>query len=448
MQPRKEKKHLSFKALRESLGTHLQQIPDERQTGKINYQIHDALMSGFACMYFQDPSLLQFQKRLDDEYQNNNLKTLFSVSAIPKETQMRELIDKTDSEAFRPIYNDYFSRLQRSKHLEEYQLFPGLYLAPMDATQYYQSNKVHCDKCLTKNRKSGVIDYSHQALQISIIHPNMKQVIPLMPEEIRNEDGNTKQDCEMNAAKRLLPQLRKDHRQLGLIIGGDGLYSKQPIIEQILDLKMHYIFVAKPDDHTYMMEWLAAYPSLHTHSVSDSKGRVHHYRWMNDVPLNGNDKTVNINYFYYEIIGKDKRGEDKIVYKNSWVTDLTICETTIIKLVAGGRCRWKIENECFNTLKNQGYALEHSYGHGKENLCFNFYLLTLLAFYFHQIFELTDITYQACRKKFGSKRYMWETLRVYIRLLIFGSWQQLMEFALKPRAYIPEDKADVSKMRG
>ncbi len=439
---------MSFKALRESLGIHFNQIPDERQTGKTDYQIHDALMSSFACMYFQDPSLLQFQKRLDDEYQNNNLKTLFSVSSIPKETQMRELIDKTDSESFRSIYNDYFSRLQRSKHLEQYQLFPNLYLAPMDAMQYYQSNKVHCDMCLTKKRKSGVIDYSHQALQISIMHPDMSQVIPLMPEEIRNEDGNTKQDCEMNAAKRLLPQLRKDHSQLGLIIGGDGLYSKQPIIEQILDLKMHYIFVAKPDDHTYMMDWLAAYPALHTHSATDSKGRGHRYRWMNDVPLNGSDKTVNINYFYYEIIGKDKHGEDKVVYRNSWVTDLPISETTIVKLVAGGRCRWKIENECFNTLKNQGYALEHSYGHGKENLCFNFYLLTLLAFYFHQIFELTDITYQACRKKFGSKRHMWESLRAYIKILIFSSWQLLMEFSLKPTAYLPEDKADVEKMRG
>ena len=32
------------------------------------------------------------------------------------------------------------------------------------------------------------------------------------------------------------------------------------------------------------------------------------------------------------------------------------------------RARWKIENETFNTLKNQGYHFEHNYGHGEQHL--------------------------------------------------------------------------------
>ena len=63
------------------------------------------------------------------------------------------------------------------------------------------------------------------------------------------------------------------------------------------------------------------------------------------------------------------------------------------------------------------------------------YLLTLLAFYFHQIFELTDGTYQACRKKLGSKRYMWEVLRGTIRILVFESWEHLMDFILYRESY-------------
>ena len=86
-------------------------------------------------------------------------------------------------------------------------------------------------------------------------------------------------------------------------------------------------------------------------------------------------------------------------------------------------------------MKNQGYHIEHNYGHGENNLCHNFYLLTLLAFFFHQIFELTDRLYQANRLKFGSKRHMWETLRTYIKLLIFDSWEFLLAFALSPDDY-------------
>ena len=115
-----------------------------------------------------------------------------------------------------------------------------------------------------------------------------------------------------------------------------------------------------------------------------------------------------------------------------WVTDIGLDKGNVYKLARGGRCRWRIENECFNTLKNQGYHLEHSYGHGEKNLCFNFYLLILTAFSFHQVFDLADKIYQTCREKFCSKRYMWETLRAYIKLLVFESWEDLLVFALNP----------------
>ena len=101
----KAKKHLSFSSLRKALSKQFKNIADWRQSVKIIYSIHDALMSGFACMHFQDPSLLQFQARLKEEQQLNNLQTLFDVTNIPKETQMREIIDGVDSEHFRPIFN-------------------------------------------------------------------------------------------------------------------------------------------------------------------------------------------------------------------------------------------------------------------------------------------------------------------------------------------------------
>jgi hypothetical protein len=74
------------------------------------------------------------------------------------------------------------------------------------------------------------------------------------------------------------------------------------------------------------------------------------------------------------------------------VTDIIVDEHNVRELVKGGRARWKIENETFNTLKNQGYHIEHNYGHGQRHLSMNFFVLNLLAFYMHQIFELTDCT--------------------------------------------------------
>lgn len=430
----KIKKHLSFNSLRQRLSEQFSQVIDWRQQKKVTISIHDALMSGFACMHFQDSSLLQFQQRMQEEQHRNNLRTLFGVKTIPKETQMREIIDEIDSEYLQPIFKDFYLRLQRSKQLEQYQILPNLYYFPIDGSEFYSSQEVHCEQCLRREHKDGKLTYSHQILQGGIMHPDCSEVIPFMPEQIVNSDGMNKQDCEMNAAKRFVAKLRKGFPQLGLIIGGDSLFSKQPIIEEVLSLRMHYLFGAKPTDHKYMTEWLEAYPQLNQLEWVDGKGRKHHCEWMNHVPLNGQKDSIKVNFLRFTITVKDQSDQKEVLlYRNSWVTDLDISEENVKTLVRAGRCRWKNENECFNVMKNQGYCMEHNYGHGQKNLAFNFYLLTLLAFFFHQIFELTDRQYQACREKFGSKKHLWEKLRAWIDIIIFETWEELLAFALAPK---------------
>ena len=77
----------------------------------------------------------------------------------------------------------------------------------------------------------------------------------------------------------------------------------------------------------------------------------------------------------------------------------------------GGRARWKIENETFNTLKNQGYNFEHNYGHGEQNLSVVFAMLMMLAFLVDQTQQLCCALFQAVWAKLGSKRLLWERMR-------------------------------------
>ncbi len=429
----KIKKHLSFDALREGLSSLFESFDDHRVLGRCTHSLHDAFMSGFACMFFQDPSLKHFQERLEEREHKNNLKTLFKVDSIPKDTQLRDLIDQTDSEAFRPVFKDYFERLRRGKHLESFQILPGEYLCSIDGVHYHSSENVHCDQCLTKKHKNGSTTYHHAALQGAFMHPEQRQVIPTMPEAIANTDGAEKQDCEINAAKRYLQQLRSDHPRLGITIGGDGLFSKAPMIKEVLSHKMNYLFVAKPSDHQYMMEWITAYDTLPEITAQDIKGRQHRYAYINQVPLNAQENAPLVNYIHYEITNE----KGKVTYKNSWVTNHEVNDSNVAKLAKAGRCRWKIENECFNTLKNQGYYLEHNFGHGKKHLSHNMYLLTMLAFFFHQIFELSDPAYQQCRNSTCSKRFIWETFRILIRFFIFDSWNDVMLKLMKGRGGIP-----------
>ncbi len=77
----------------------------------------------------------------------------------------------------------------------------------------------------------------------------------------------------------------------------------------------------------------------------------------------------------------------------------------------GGRSRWKIENETFNTLKNQGYHFDHNFGHGQNHLSVVFAMLMMLAFAVDQAQQLACQLFQAAWDKAGSKRFLWERMR-------------------------------------
>src|SRR3972149_9370981 len=149
------KKDLGFTALRKMLSRRFLEIPEFRQEGKVEHVVHDVLMSGFAIMFYQDRSLLQFQQRLEEAIHKNNLRTLFQVESIPRDSQMREVIDEVESRELEPLFEDFLRPLQRGKHLEGYRVLGDYYVISIDGSGYFSSDKIHCSGCLKKETKKG-----------------------------------------------------------------------------------------------------------------------------------------------------------------------------------------------------------------------------------------------------------------------------------------------------
>ena len=424
------KKHLSFSAMRKVLSALFEKIDDPRQKGKVDYSLHDCLMSALAMMFFQDPSVLSFQRRMQDRLQDSNLKAMFAVKNIPSDSALRQTLDNVSTEAILPAFPSLLQRLQRGKQLDAYKLESGHHLIALDGSQYFSSEKIHCPSCLTYKGAKRSTRYSHQILQAVMLNPHMRQVIPLAPEPVANTDGTTKQDCEINAGKRIVGKIRLTHPKLKMVITADGLYSKQPFIDGLKDARMSFILVAKPTDHQLLFQWVDEIDGLGQSGrlqFSDDKGRRHVYRWVNHVPLNGSRNADPVNFFEYWLhVGQ------KVTYHNSWVTDLDVSKANVVELVKAGRARWKIENETFNTLKNQGYHIEHNFGHGQRYLSNTFLVLNLLAFFIHQILELCDRGYQYCRSKFSSRKEYWNNLRTGIRLMLFRDFEHLLRNVADP----------------
>jgi len=380
----------------------------DRRSSNASISLADALMSAFAMFSLKYPSLLMFNK----QSKNGNLKTLYGIDKIPCDTQMRTILDEIDPIDIRPLFKDVFRELQRGKALEPFVYMNNSYLLSIDGTGYFSSNEVHCASCLEKkHKKTGKISYSHQMLGAAIVHPKLKEVIPLAPEPIIKQDGETKNDCERNAAKRFLDRLRKDHPHLPLIVIEDALSSNAPHILELKKHNMNYILGVKEGDHSFLFKNIEQDESGGTVTVFEMKDPAnsditHRFRFRNGTPLNESSQDLLVNFLEYWQIGPKKK-----TMHFSWVTNFVVTEENAYKIMRGGRARWKIENETFNTLKNQGYNFEHNYGHGDKNLSVVLAMIMMLAFLVDQVQQLCCSLFRGAWKKAGSKINLWFTIR-------------------------------------
>ena len=419
----KARKHLSADALHALLRLRFAKIPDHRGR-KCPISLTDALMSAFGMFSLKDPSLLAFEERRNDE----NMRNLFGVARVPSDTGMREILDPVEPRQLRPLFNAVFAQLQRGKALESFVFHQGCYLLSLDGTGYFSSSAIHCDSCLEKvNKQTGEVTYQHQMLAGVIMHPSHREVIPLAPEPIQKQDGSAKNDCERNAAKRLLRQIRQEHPHLKLIVVEDGLASNAPHIRELQALNMHFILGAKPGDHPFLIdEVIAAWDKDRVTTISwTEEETLCEISFINGVPLNESHQDLQVNWLFYGEYGPN--GEER---KWSWVTDLQISRQNARRFVQAGRCRWKIENETFNTLKNQGYCFEHNYGHGKKNLSVVLAMLMMLAFLVDQVQQLCCPIFRAVAKKVKTKRALWDRLRSHFRHFVFRSMRHLYHVML------------------
>lgn len=419
----KVRKHLSADALFGLVRNGFAHIPDYRLS-ETDIALADALMSAFAMFSLKAPSLLAFDK----ERAEGNLHTIYGIERIPCDTHMREILDPVSPKVLRPLFKSIFRQLQRGKALEAMTFLDGHYLLALDGTEYFSSKTIHCASCLHRVHRKGSITYAHQMLGAAIIHPDQRAVIPLMPEPIVNCDGTDKNDCERHAAKRFVAKLRQDHPHLKFIVTEDSLSSNAPHIETLHNYGCHSILGVKEGDHTYLFQQVEAaehagritYYERHDRAA----GLVHRFRFVNDVPLNASNPDVRVNFIEYWEMSDNK------VQHFSWVTDLRVNKRNVFHLMRGGRARWKIENETFNTLKNQGYNFEHNYGHGEQHLSVVFAMLMMLAFLVDQAQQLGCALFQAVWAKLGSKRLLWERMRALFYTYALASMRQLFEALL------------------
>lgn len=420
-----EKRQLSAKGVLAKVRSVFKQIPEPPRDSrgiKPAIPLVDCLMSALAVFGLKFPSLLQFDEYGDTDMIKHNLKTLYQVAHAPDDTNMRQRLDKVDPRSIRPAFTSIFSLLQRGKVLEQYKFLGEYLLLACDGTGMFSSEAIHCENCCEKHHKDGRVTYYHQMLGAVVVHPDEKEVFPLCPEPISKPDGSTKNDCEQNAMKRLLQDFQQEHPHLKVIFTEDALSAKGPYLKRIKEIGAHFLVNVNPTGNPSLFEWLQGMQL--DKKIITSKKETIELNFYNGVPINDSNHDLQVNFI--DCTTRNKSG--KITGRFSWVTSIFVTLDNVYELSRGGRARWHIENETFNTLKNQGYQFEHNFGHGYKHLSHVFGLLMFLAFLIDQLQQRCCGLFRSALERMRRKRYFWERLRSVFTEFYVESWADLFEW--------------------
>lgn len=409
-------------------------VADKRVGANTHYSMSDVALSAFAVFFSQSPSFLDFQRQMGRSSGRQNAWTLFGVQEIPSDNHIRALLDEVDPRAFDGCFDAIVDELAASGQLESFRSLGNELLVTLDGTEYFRSEKLHCAQCHVSHHGADRVQYSHKLLSPAIVKPAKREVLPLSPEFIRNNDGAAKAEGEIVAAKRWVERMGERLAPLSVTIVGDDIYATQPFLSLVRSCELNYLCVCKLQSHKYLAECIESLDregSIEVRTDVQWNGREHRrttYRWIEDVPLRESADAMLVGWVEVDVVSQEK---NKVLYHNSFITNHPLGAESVEAVVEAARARWKIENEDINTLKTHGYHLEHNFGHGSNYLAETLATLNILAFLMHTLLDLFDPRYQLLRRERGRRSRFFTEVGTLMSYLYFKSWTRLLQFMIR-----------------
>ena len=374
-----------------------------------NYSMRYLIMSEMLMFLSEGKS----QRFTETAYRDN--KYLENIGKIIKE-ELRKIPDAE-------IYTNVFSKVEKEE-IEKFQYkinyqmirnkiyegskILGKYNLVLDATRFQKAHYEISEEWL-KETKDGNTTWYLSMLELKLVANNM--AISLMNEMIKNEDKKKeneteeeiknksieelKQDCELNASKRMLPRFRKIYPRLPVRIIADSLYPSIGLIELCEKENLEYIFVLKDKRiPTLLAEFLTLVSmSEGNREIKETKEQIVLTLWENDIDYKG--KKINV----IRQITKDK--ETGKYSKWMWITNREITRNNLYKIIYCAKLRDYIENQGFREQKiTSGIDLEHVYSKDIKAIKV-IYTIIQITHLILQIIEHSNICGEF-NKKYGS----------------------------------------------
>jgi hypothetical protein len=393
-------------------------LPDARKRQGREYSTEELLIGGLSMFVFKGKSRNQMNNTRRDGYFSKHYLQLSGMK-LPHQDTVNDYLCTLDNEKLEQVKMDLMSNLFEQKQFRKYRLSGKYYMIAVDATGVTSYDKPHCPNCLTKKSKTGKTTYFHYALEAKLV-TRAGHAISLATEWIENPSGEfVKQDCERNAFVRLAAKLKKQYPRLPICILADGLYPYENAFKICEDYGWKFIFVLKDDSLKSVQEELTLTrrrkPTRELHTAEKGWNIKQEFSYHTDIEYH-NKYTLNWVQCVEtrtKINQAGKKPPD--ISRFEYVTNIETDGKNVMEVARGGRLRWKVENQGFNTQKNGDYELEHKFNRVSYNGLKNNYTLLQIA---HAINQLTEkekhIVEILKRQPKETIRNLWAKLRGYM----------------------------------
>ena len=368
-----------------SLRDWIMEMDDPRNQSYITYTQADLVYIGILKNVCAQHSMREMEENFNRETCIDTLRILSGnkkLEEMPHYDTLNYYLERLSPECLSGLRKKMVTSLIRGKQFNKNRLLGKYWRIILDGTGLCYFKEKHCENCLCTVRTGEdgkkTKMYYHKVLEAKIVLSE-KVIISLGTEFIENEKEDvSKQDCELNAAKRLIKKIKRDYPRLQICIQGDALYATEPFMKLCRETyHWEYLFTQKDTRQKKLdegFEWIkTGDDAVRQTGLCKERGSGFFANHVEE--LVGKKEAMNVIEYEYE--ARREKGKKQAI-RFQWVSSLKVTERNLEEIIIAGRGRWKIENEGFNNQKNGIYRIEHLNSRN-SNAMKNHYLLTQIS---------------------------------------------------------------------
>ena len=348
-------------------------LTDLRHQSYVTYKMKVIFMVRLLALMCEIKSMQEITREFNTEAAIENIATIcgLTLEEIPHCDTINDVFRNVNVSEIEEIRKYMIVKMIRSKMLERFKIRGKYYHIIVDGTSLATSRKKYNKNCLVKNKTDNngneYQEYSTYVLEAKLVAGDM--VFSIGSEFVENEKEDVeKQDCELNAFKRLAKKIKKEYPRLNIVVGADALYAKKTVLDICKGNGWRYIIRFKEGTIPTLCK------EFENIVEKDNESRKENYEAVTKIDY----QEYKINIIRYT---DTKKGTEFM-----YITDLPITDKNIENTIEVGRARWKIENEGFNIQKNGTFDIGHLYSKNSTAIKVH-YLLIQMTHIVRQLLE-------------------------------------------------------------